>query len=200
VDRQCKVNGIRVDLQEITSNLLNCAGVANGHVCTRQTPGGTRLAAFVTPERDATPHPADIRAKLAVDLPRYCVPHDVTVIVALPTTMSGKVDEAALIDLLTHGGTGEAGGTGVVDEVIARCTGTAEAGGDPVSLQTLTSLEMIGIRQGTGSRPPRRAIRWCACGTRPGTGRVRTPKCWTTSTHASSKSSTTPAKRTYRTR
>jgi amino acid adenylation domain-containing protein len=147
VDRQCKVNGIRVDLQQVTSHLLNCAGVANGHVCTWQTPGGTRLAAFVIPERDATPHPADIRAKLAVDLPRYCVPHDITVIEALPTTMSGKVDEAALIDLLTQGGTGETGGTGVVDEVMARCTGTTEAGGDQVSLQTLTSLEMIGVRQ-----------------------------------------------------
>ncbi|MEV6671066.1 AMP-binding protein [Streptomyces sp. NPDC051162] len=147
LDRQCKVNGIRVDLQEVTSHLLNCAGVANGHICTRQTPGGTRLAAFVTSEPDATPHPADIRAKLAVDLPRYCVPHDITVVKALPTTMSGKVDEAALVDLLTRGDTGEAGGAGVVDQVIARCTGTTEADGDPVPLQALTSLEIIGVRQ-----------------------------------------------------
>lgn len=149
VDRQCKVNGIRVDLQEVTSHLLGCDGVASGHVCARQTPGGTRLAAFVTPEAHTQPYSADIQAKLAIELPRYCVPHDVVVVPRLPTTMSGKIDEKALLDLLADGDTEEqaaSAAVGLVDEVLARCTGAA-GDGAPVPLHALTSLEMISLRQ-----------------------------------------------------
>ncbi|MFD3328000.1 AMP-binding protein [Streptomyces sp. NPDC058701] len=148
-DRQCKVNGIRVDLEEITTHLLTCPGVANGHVAARETPAGTRLAAFVTATPEATPHPEDIRDKLAAILPRYSVPHDILTVAALPTTMSGKIDEKALSALLADAGSpGTDSGAARIEDVLALCTTTAP---DPASyrrrLHGLTSLELISLRQ-----------------------------------------------------
>lgn len=155
-DRQCKVNGIRVDLQEITTHLLACPGVANGHVAARETAAGTRLAAFATATPGGTAHPEDIRAKLAAVLPRYSVPHDVLAVAVLPTTMSGKIDEEALFALLGDGDSGPVTGEDRIGEILARCTGVeSEPGSEPAAdpaadrrrLHGLTSIELIALRQ-----------------------------------------------------
>lgn len=149
-DRQCKVNGIRVDLQEITTHLLACPGVANGHVAVRETPAGSRIAAFVSPEPGAAASPDDIRGKLAAVLPRYCVPHDVLAVPALPTTMSGKVDEEALLALLPDADSSAADDDADrIGDILARCT-TGSAAPENASgrrLHGLTSLELISLRQ-----------------------------------------------------
>ncbi|MFB7781180.1 AMP-binding protein [Streptomyces vinaceus] len=149
-DRQCKVNGIRVDLQEITTHLLACPGVANGHVAVRETRAGSRIAAFVSSEAGATASPDDVRGKLAAVLPRYCVPHDVLAVAALPTTMSGKVDEEALLALLGDADSPDHDGVADrVGEILALCTTAAAAPENPPGrrLHGLTSLELIALRQ-----------------------------------------------------
>lgn len=160
-DRQCKINGIRVDLQEITTHLLACEGVANGHITARETVAGTRLAAFVTSAPDGEARPDDIRAELAAVLPRYSVPHDVMAVPALPTTMSGKIDETALLALLADTGTpgavhapGTPGPPGTDDsaarvaDLLVRCTATEPAAtADRSGLHGLTSLALIALRQ-----------------------------------------------------
>ncbi|MFD5836760.1 AMP-binding protein [Streptomyces collinus] len=153
-DRQCKVNGIRVDLQEITTHLLACPGVANGHVAARETPAGTRLAAFVTATPEGTAHPEDIRAKLAAVLPRYSVPHDVLIVPALPTTMSGKIDEEALCTLLARPGADTDTAASAADsaadrieDILARCTTAPDPASGHHRLHGLTSLELIALRR-----------------------------------------------------
>jgi amino acid adenylation domain-containing protein len=142
-DRQCKVNGIRVDLGEVTAALLACPGVATGHVCARQTPAGTILVAFVTAAAGADPRPADIRAELLTALPRYCVPHAIHVLDELPVTMSGKIDEAALLKDLDAPADDE----DLVDALLAGWTGKDVSPPRAAALHAMSSLEMVRLRQ-----------------------------------------------------
>lgn len=156
-DRQYKVNGIRVDLQEISTHLLAREGVANGHVCVRETPEGSRITAFVIPVEGVSLNPVGIQRELAELLPRYCVPHDLLVVPELPTTLSGKIDESTLLERAlrsaTDGGDDETGGREEPDriaELLAHCssvatTGTSHENGP--SLHALSSIELIRLRQ-----------------------------------------------------
>ncbi|MFG2007435.1 amino acid adenylation domain-containing protein, partial [Spirillospora sp. NPDC048911] len=91
-DDQVKIRGYRVELGEIESVAGAYEGVAQAAVIVREdVPGDRRLAAYVTGEVDV----AALRRHVAASLPGYMVP-SFTLLDALPLTVNGKLDRAAL--------------------------------------------------------------------------------------------------------
>ncbi|KQU47266.1 non-ribosomal peptide synthetase [Rhodococcus sp. Leaf278] len=88
VDSQVKVRGHRVELSEVEAALLRHRDVLQASVIGH----GDSLAAYVV----GGVEPREARDFLARTLPAYLVPSTVTVVDALPMTLSGKVDVSAL--------------------------------------------------------------------------------------------------------
>ena len=92
-DEQVKIRGYRIEPGEVRAALAEVAGVDQAVVIARQDrPGDKRLVGYVT---GAVDDPGAIRAVLAKRLPAHMVPA-VVVVEALPLTVNGKLDTAAL--------------------------------------------------------------------------------------------------------
>ena len=110
-DRQIKISGLRIELAEIESVAASLPGVRN---CIAFAMNGTtgkpeRLAlVYLVPRSDADPpEPADgdplgVHAQLRELLPGYLVPPIVRGLTRYPVTANGKVDRAALHELVRH--------------------------------------------------------------------------------------------------
>ena len=104
LDKQVKIRGFRIEPAEIVAAHRPFPGVAapapSSRPDVRRRPGRPaepELVAYVVPaDGAAAPTAADLRAFLAARLPEYMVPARFVGIDALPLTINGKLDEAAL--------------------------------------------------------------------------------------------------------
>ncbi|UKD56903.1 non-ribosomal peptide synthetase [Amycolatopsis sp. FU40] len=95
-DRQVKIRGFRVEPGELEAVLGEHPDVrAAAAVGVPDEAGGSRLLAYVVPERDEADLSA-LRTWLAERVPAYLVPSSVLRLPALPLSPNGKVDVAAL--------------------------------------------------------------------------------------------------------
>jgi len=93
-DRQVKIRGHRVELDEIEAHLHQCPGVRQAVVTVYEpTPGDRHLAAYLT---EPAPAVTDVRAFLAQRLPQHMLPNTYTIIDRIPLTPNNKVDRKAL--------------------------------------------------------------------------------------------------------
>ncbi|WP_436737913.1 amino acid adenylation domain-containing protein [Streptomyces sp. BBFR102] len=98
-DGQAKVRGFRVETGEVEAVLLRHPAVVQAAATVRPGPDGSgRLLAWVVPGEGHRPAGRDLRAHLATRLPSYLVPAAVVPVAALPLTVHGKTDFAALPD------------------------------------------------------------------------------------------------------
>ncbi|HET7443213.1 MAG TPA: amino acid adenylation domain-containing protein [Solirubrobacterales bacterium] len=89
IDRQLKINGVRVEPAEVESEISAHPTVREAAVCeVDRSNGGSRLAAFVVGEVSA----AELRSFLAGRLPSAMIPSAVVRVSRLPRNASGKVD------------------------------------------------------------------------------------------------------------
>lgn len=95
-DEQVKVHGIRIELGEVESRVLDHPAVTAAAVVAAPLPGGGKalVAYFTAPAGLA---PADLHAHLARVLPASSVPARLEPLAALPLTANGKVDKKALV-------------------------------------------------------------------------------------------------------
>ncbi|WP_442972628.1 amino acid adenylation domain-containing protein [Rhodococcus sp. Rp3] len=97
IDDQVKIHGIRIEPAEVDAALLNRPGVAAAVTVPHPgRDGDTVLVSYIQPETGTAPDMAALRRALVADLPRHLRPASITVVDALPLTVSGKVDRAAL--------------------------------------------------------------------------------------------------------
>ncbi|MCL7493620.1 non-ribosomal peptide synthetase [Streptomyces sp. MCA2] len=104
-DRQVKLRGYRVELGDIEAALTTHPGVAAAVVTLhRDTAAGEQLAAYYVAATGAagdtpatgTATPGTLRAHLAAVLPQFMLPTAYLALDAMPLTVNGKVDLAAL--------------------------------------------------------------------------------------------------------
>ncbi|TDT97558.1 amino acid adenylation domain-containing protein [Streptomyces sp. 846.5] len=96
-DDQVKIRGFRIELGEVTAALAETPGVAQAVAVVREdTPGDRRLVGYVVPAAGVTPRPEAVRQALQGRLPGYMVPAAVVLLDAVPLTVNGKLDTAAL--------------------------------------------------------------------------------------------------------
>ena len=97
-DRQVKVRGHRVELEEVEAALLSLASVEEAAVFTvPDGEGSSALRAVVVVGVDAPPAERELMADLRKILPPYALPVEITIVDAMPRTPTGKVDVKALV-------------------------------------------------------------------------------------------------------
>ncbi len=103
MDRQIKLRGYRLELDEIEERLRTLAGVSDAAVLPVMDDGSPEyLVAFVAGDSDS-PEPAEdldrarqLRSQLAEQLPAYALPRAFRFMAQLPLTANGKVDRRRL--------------------------------------------------------------------------------------------------------
>ncbi|MDL2288952.1 hypothetical protein LJC32_06235 [Oscillospiraceae bacterium OttesenSCG-928-F05] len=101
MDNQIKVNGFRVEIEDIEANLVKVDNIARAAVIPVYEGEKVQyLAAFVllTAEDGLTPLKRALAIKDALKsfLPSYMVPRKITALPAFPLNVNGKVDKKAL--------------------------------------------------------------------------------------------------------
>ena len=96
-DRQVKLHGFRIELDDVEQNLLALPGVAQGAVIAEQDSSGAvkRLRAFAVLQPGENRSAAEVRRALCSRLAPYMVPA-VTLLSRMPLNRNGKLDRAAL--------------------------------------------------------------------------------------------------------
>ncbi|WP_433654925.1 condensation domain-containing protein [Nocardia sp. CA-128927] len=95
-ERQVTVRGCRVELGHVETVLRSIEGVSGAVAWMESSPSGDRMLAAVVPQRDQLLSGDGMRLKLQYRVPSYLVPVRVIVIDALPLTVRGTLDRAAL--------------------------------------------------------------------------------------------------------
>ena len=133
LDRQVKVRGYRIELDEIIAHLLSLQGVTDAAVVVQ---GKGDLAKLVGFAQTTSATPDHLRQHLETRLPSYMVPTQLNCLTEFPKTPNGKVDTKALLASLQ---------TEVAQETFVMPTGSLQLGLVAIWREVL-GVEMIGAK------------------------------------------------------
>ncbi|MCJ8518619.1 amino acid adenylation domain-containing protein [Pseudorhizobium tarimense] len=99
-DRQVKINGKRIELEEIEAALRRHPRLAEAVVECRETGGVKRIIAYLRPNKPQDLSNANlipsVMERLRSSLPAYMIPSTALVMAQFPLTKAGKIDRARL--------------------------------------------------------------------------------------------------------
>lgn len=97
IDSQVKLRGYRIELEAIETRLDEFPGVRQAGCRVQGEAGQALLAAFIVPEdHDHPPDFDELKDWVRTTLPKYMIPSRFALLKTLPTTVSGKMNRAAL--------------------------------------------------------------------------------------------------------
>lgn len=96
VDRQCKIRGVRVELDEVEGAIQQHPLVRSAAVAVHQPGPGQQVLVGYVVWREGPESPADLLQDLRKRLPEAMIPSTVVTLDALPELANGKIDRAAL--------------------------------------------------------------------------------------------------------
>ena len=101
LDNQVKLNGFRVELEDVENNLMRVPNVARAAVLPQMQDGAvTSLTAYLLLEHpdgeSALQRTRRIKAELARTLPAYMIPRKLVVVPEFPLNTNGKIDRKKL--------------------------------------------------------------------------------------------------------
>ncbi len=97
-DRQVKMRGHRIELDEVETALVSHAGVEQAVVyAVPDGEGSQQIEAVVTLFDVAATDAAALRGHVSRRLPRYAVPRQIRIVTDVPRTTTGKADRVALV-------------------------------------------------------------------------------------------------------
>lgn len=100
-DRQVKIRGFRIELEEIEIALTRQPGIREAIVVSREiSTAEKQLIGFVVPELKRGADVPHLRKRLEETLPEYMIPSFILSLDVLPLTANGKVDRAALVNMI----------------------------------------------------------------------------------------------------
>ncbi|NOU51401.1 amino acid adenylation domain-containing protein [Pseudoalteromonas sp. JBTF-M23] len=94
IDKQLKVNGFRIESEEVIHHLLQLEQVTQAHIMVHRIGQQDMLVAYVVSQTEVDLDA--VKQSLAASLPEYMVPNHILVLSAFPLTANHKLDEAAL--------------------------------------------------------------------------------------------------------
>jgi amino acid adenylation domain-containing protein len=102
-DRQVKVRGFRIELEEIEDALRHDPAIGDAAVVARRdSTGSNTLIGYIVPRDGQTVDPAAVKRALAERCPPYMLPAALVVLPVLPLTPNGKLDRTALPEPGSH--------------------------------------------------------------------------------------------------
>ena len=99
-DRQVKINGIRVELSQVTAEIDRMPEVMQSEVIVSSA--AKRLVAFVALQKDKEVSEDTVKIRLRKTLPAYLIPRSVCFLKKFPLTNNGKTDTRALEEIYTN--------------------------------------------------------------------------------------------------
>lgn len=99
-DRQVKLNGVRIELDEISAVASACDGVLRAAAAVAGHGHGARVVLFACVEPVAGPTADQLQRFLADRLPIALLPRSIRIVDRLPQTLNGKADHEALLALV----------------------------------------------------------------------------------------------------
>ncbi|MDD4809219.1 MAG: AMP-binding protein [Bacilli bacterium] len=96
-DTQVKINGNRVELEEISSQINNISGINDSYIVFHNN----NLYSFIIKKKD-TVNDTDISNHLMKVLPKYMIPKQFIFVDSFPVLPSGKVDKDKLITIIPN--------------------------------------------------------------------------------------------------
>ncbi|HEY2566945.1 MAG TPA: amino acid adenylation domain-containing protein [Candidatus Aquirickettsiella sp.] len=98
-NEQLKINGVRIEPNELMSVILKQPSVSEGIIVKKTDARGyDSLACYLVPKADCELNIAQVKASLQSQFPSYMLPKAFVLLKKIPLTLNGKVDNTALPD------------------------------------------------------------------------------------------------------
>lgn len=96
-DQQIKINGFRIEKEEVRSVINKCSDVLDSYVTCKNINGQNKLVAFYVSPTNLSEN--DVSEYLVKKLPKFMIPDHIKKIDQLPINISGKVNEKLLPEI-----------------------------------------------------------------------------------------------------